>query len=171
MMQLIASPNRLKSARRVVVFCPGDSLTRQASAWAVRHPKFDLEFCYSTSMFEVRRATRDAAAVLIDATEDPAGAMAAFFQAIVELEAHAVAVYTETVHEESLELVVRARGALMLLGPVGDATWDGLFERMLQPKARSRCSRPADQRKTGSEARRATARWREQHSVKRYFAG
>ena len=66
---------------------------------------------------------------VVDATEGPARATAAFVQLIAESGPDCVAVYTEKMHA-GLELFVRSRGSLLLLGPMSDASWAGLFEAM-----------------------------------------
>ena len=72
--------------------------------------------------------------VLIDATDDHAQAIDVFLQAITQLGADAVAVYTEVVHD-GLELFVRGHGSLMLLGPSFDGHLAKFFERLPERRA------------------------------------
>ena len=67
---------------------------------------------------------------LIDATDDHAQAADAFSQAVGHVGAGATAMYSERMHE-GLEMFVRSRGALLLLGPLSEAEWDAFFDRRL----------------------------------------
>jgi len=126
-----------ESARVITVFYPVNSLMHQVSHWAVRYPACDFTLSFAQSLHEIRSVLRRTAVTIVDATEDPARAMAAFAQAIAALEAECVAVYTEAMHE-GLELFVRVRGVPLLLGPMSDAPWEAQLEKMLQSAARIR---------------------------------
>jgi len=151
-----------------VVFHPGSSLIRQATAWAGKQPHFHVEFSFAQSPFEVRSAVRRAAAAVIDAAENPA-AMAVFVHATAELPPGAVAVYTESVCGK-MELIVRARGATLLLGPLGDATWRGLLGMMLTSKTRASLLGNTRQRPAIEVRPRPVGLWR-QRLITRSFAG
>ena len=124
-----------ESAPAITVFYPANSLMHQVSHWAVRYPACDFTLSFAQSLHEIRSVLRRTAVTIVDATEDPARAMAAFVQAIAALEVECVAVYTETMHE-GLEVFVRVRGAPLLLGPMSDAPWRQQLEKMLQSAAR-----------------------------------
>jgi hypothetical protein len=129
------SQDSKESAPTIAVFYPANSLMHQVANWAVRYPAFDFTLSFPKSLHEIRSVLRRTAITIVDATEDPVRAMAAFTQAIAVLEADCVAVYTETMHE-GLELFVRARGAPLLFGPVSDAPWEEQLQKMLQSAAR-----------------------------------
>jgi hypothetical protein len=124
-----------QSAVSIAVFYPGNLLMHQVSDWAIHYPAHDFVFCFPRTAAEVRRVLRQSAIAIVDATDDPAQAMAAIAQATDLLERERVAVYTESIHE-GLELFVRARGVLLLLGPMGNAPWDDQLTTMIQLAAR-----------------------------------
>ena len=126
-----------KSAPEIAVFYPGNSLMHQVSNWAIRHPAYDFALSFAQSLHEIRSVLRCTAITIVDATEDPLRAMAAFTQALTTLEADRVAVYTEMMHE-GLELFVRARGASLLFGPMSDAPWEDQLAKMLESADRIR---------------------------------
>jgi hypothetical protein len=122
----------------MVVFYPGASLTEQMAAWQKRHPDRNVDFSFAAAHAGIRKSLRGAALAMLDATADPSRITEAFEHAAAKLGAYNVAVYSETMHER-LELSVRVRGALLLLGPMTSAQWDGLFERMLRFSERHGC--------------------------------
>ncbi len=147
---------RVQSVGGVVVFHPGGSLMRQLGVWSGSHPGCNLDFSSATSLLEIHRDCYHGAFVLIDAVEDPKLARLVFLQAMTDREAPAVAVYTETA-DESLELFVRTRGGLFLLGPMSNACWEGVFEGMLQFNTTESRRRPLRPRRAGKEAERVAA--------------
>jgi hypothetical protein len=102
----------------------------------MRHPEWHVGWSQGWSPPEIRPLLRYAGTALVDATEDPARAREAFLRAVARLGTGAVAMYTETMHD-SLELFVRVRGALFLLGPLGDEQWEEYFRRTLRTKKAS----------------------------------
>ena len=131
----MSNQTREESAPAITVFYPSNSLMHQLSNWAIRHPAYDFALSFAQSLREIRSGLLHAEVAILDATEDPGLAMTAFTQAVTTLEAGCVAVYTETMHEK-LELFVRARGVLLLWGPIGDAPWESQLEKMLQSAGR-----------------------------------
>ena len=117
----------------VLLLYPGDSLKDQIGLWALRRPGRQVDMSFERLLPEIRELLRHASAAMVDATEDPSQATDALLQAVARLGANAVAVYTETTHD-GLELFVRMRGSLFLLGPLVDEQWDELFERLLDTK-------------------------------------
>jgi hypothetical protein len=112
----------------------------------MRHPEWHVESPLGWSPPEIRTLLRYAGTALVDATEDPARARDAFVRAAARLGANAVAMYTETIHD-SLELFVRLRGSLFLLGPLYDEQWEEYFQRLLRIKKAALVSPiPAQQR-------------------------
>ena len=116
----------------LVAFCPGDSLVRQLGAWRARNRQYQWRVCSAGSPGDVHLALSEAIAAVVDATSDPGRALQAFQEAVGQLGASSVAVYTETMHA-GLELSVRTRGAQLLLGPLGDVEWDAFFRKCLNP--------------------------------------
>ena len=153
----------------IVVFYPGGSLEEQVAAWAERHPECGVSSSLAKSLAGIRKTLRNADLALLDATVDAAQTMPAFAQVVAKLGAGRVAVYTEIMHKW-LELAVRIRGVLLLLGPLSGQQWEDFFAKMLpanrrlysagfvMPRAESRAS-------TGSET------GSREHSGKRLPAG
>lgn len=114
----------------VLLLYPGDSLKDQITLWSAQHPERQAEMSFERSLPKIRSLLRRATTVLVDATEDPSQATDAFLQAVARLGAGAVAMYTETMHDD-LELFVRMRGSLFFLGPILNEHWNDYFERQL----------------------------------------
>jgi len=155
-----------ESELTVAVFYPGNSLMHQVSNWANEHPACGLQLCFPDSVQEVRGAveTTDTTVSIVEATEAPARARAAFVQLLAESRSDCVAVYTERMYA-GLELFVRSRGSLMLLGPMSDASWAGLFEAMRRCARRRTSFRFPSRQPTGEEARLAAA-WLEEDRLR-----
>lgn len=117
----------------VLLLYPGDSLLSQVNAWAMWHPERRVELASERSLPEVRKLLCSAGTALIDATDDPSQAADAFLQAVARLGADAVAVYTETTHED-LESLVREHRSQFFLGPFGSWQWAEVFGRLLKKK-------------------------------------
>lgn len=120
----------------IAVFYPCNSLMHQVSSWAIKHPAYGFELSFAESASEIGRILYRTAVTIVDATEQPARAMAALAHAVTLLETDRVALYTESMHD-GLELFVRVRGALLLFGPFSEAPWDDLLARMLQSAGRA----------------------------------
>jgi hypothetical protein len=82
---------------------------------------------------DLRMLLRYAGTALVDATENPGRAREVFLRAVARLGAGAVVVYTETMHD-ALEVFVRLRGSLFLLGPLFDEQWEEYFARLLRTR-------------------------------------
>ena len=72
----------------------------------------------------------DADLTIIDATDRPQEALATLARVHGASDRLTVAVYSERMHE-GLELFVRQRGILLLLGPMEQHEWEALFERFV----------------------------------------
>ena len=164
------TPDRVQSAGGIVVFHSGDSLMRQLGVWSDGYPECNLCLSSAESLLEIYKASRRGAFVLIDVAEDPKRARLVMLQVTAAREAPAVAVYTE-VADEGLELFVRTRGGLLLLGPMSNASWDGVFEGVLQSSARKPRRGLVKQRRVGREAERVAAGVPERSSGKQCSAG
>jgi len=119
----------------VLLLYPGESLRRQISCWALRHPGRNVAASFERSLPEIRKLLRRAGAVMIDATADDAQAIDAYLQSVMRLGADAVAVYTENMHD-GLELFVRRHGSLVLLGPLFGEQWTDFFNTFRKGGAR-----------------------------------
>ncbi len=111
---------------------PTESLCQQVALWARNHTDCGIEPIFDRSVLAIRRSLSGADVVLVDASNDHAQAIELFSQALVRHGARRVVVYTERMHE-GLELFVRTQGAWLLLGPLDQRQWDGLFSSMLPP--------------------------------------
>ncbi|MFW6125239.1 MAG: hypothetical protein ACOC46_03755 [Pirellulales bacterium] len=123
----------------VVLLYPDELLIAKVGRWVAARAGCRLRVSRSRSLPEIREAVKGAAAVVVDATGDHAQAADALLQAVARRGAKAVAVYTERL-EEGFELFVRRQGALLLVGPLSDACWEGF----LAPRVRAALTeRPA----------------------------
>jgi hypothetical protein len=112
----------------LLLLYPTPALTGQVGLWVGRDARWSLRTCEAGGPAEIRRAAGEAGLVLIDATDRPALAASALSHVLTVR--RPVAVYTEIVHE-GLELYVRVRGVLLLLGPMPPASWRSFFRRNL----------------------------------------
>jgi len=101
----------------VLVLYPSVSLRGQMDSWSQRHPERLLKMSFERSLPEIRKLLRRTETAMIDATADSARAVDAFLQAAAHLGTDKVAVYTEAMPDD-LEVFIRARGALLLFGPL-----------------------------------------------------
>jgi hypothetical protein len=114
----------------VLLFYPGPSLRERALHW---NGRWNIETSSVGQLPAVRRMSRRSGAVVIDATADSSRAVDAFLQAVACLGPEAVMMYTEKT-DAYLELFVRMRGSLLLLGPLFDHEWDEVFQSLLVAK-------------------------------------
>lgn len=128
--------DKTEPSRDIVLFYPGELLVEQVGAWAARHPGFKVIVSFSSLPTGIRSAADSAAVGVIDATKHPETAMAALRHVMTRLGPESVAFYTEIMHP-LLEMFVRVRGSLLLLGPMSDDEWDGFFDGMLNACWRS----------------------------------
>jgi hypothetical protein len=124
----IVSVLHLPATGDILLLYPGESLRDQIRLWRGRRLGRRIETSFEKSLPEIRGLLRHAGAALVDATDDPSQAADALLQAVTRLGANAAAVYSERMHD-GLELFVRVRGSMFLLGPLLDDEWDGFFER------------------------------------------
>ncbi|NQU25375.1 MAG: hypothetical protein HQ567_29165 [Candidatus Nealsonbacteria bacterium] len=130
------SPVPRKPALPVALLYPGDSLVQQMSAYRGERPACEFQSSQADSPSELHKLFQNTAISVIDATSDPDRAVAALDLATERSDGHYSAAYTEKVHE-GLELSVRSRGALLLLGPLSQLDWEGLFEAAWQSVGRA----------------------------------
>lgn len=154
-----------ESALAIAVFYPSNSLMHQVSNWAGENPGCGFQLCFPKSVQEIETIVPDTTISIVDATEEPNRATAAFVQLIGRSGTDSVAVYTEEMHA-GLELFVRSRGSLLLLGPMSDASWGGLLEAMRRCAERQSAFRFPPQQPAESDARLATA-WLQEDRLKR----
>lgn len=129
------SPAPRKPALPVALLYPGDSLMQQMSDYNGKRPGCEFQSSHADTPSELQELFRHTAISVIDATSDPDRAVAALDLAIERSDGHYSAAYTEKVHE-GLELSVRSRGALLLLGPLSQLDWEGLFQAARQTVGR-----------------------------------
>ena len=111
----------------IVLFYAGESLVAQIADWARSQWELALRLAAPSTAAEIGSALTRARAAIIDATEHPGRAMDALQQASDRIAAERVAVYTER-PDEGVELFVRLRGVLLLLGPMSRVEWEGFFQ-------------------------------------------
>ena len=116
-----------KAALPVALLYPGDSLLQQMSDYSGKWPTCEFQTSRDDSPPELLAVFRRTAISVIDATNNPDRAVAAMELAAGTSDRHQPVVYTEKVHP-GLELSVRSRGVLLLLGPLTEVDWGGLFE-------------------------------------------
>jgi hypothetical protein len=115
----------------LLLLYPGKSLGEQIRHWASKDAQRHVDVSFERSLPRIRQLLRRTGATLLDATTDPAATADAFLQAVACHGAGAVSVYTEVMHED-IELFVRLRGSLFLLGPLLDEQWEALFEPLMR---------------------------------------
>ena len=125
-------------ALTIAVLYPSRSLAEQVADQAAQWGAYRFRLLDEESVNSIRADLRGAAVVVVDATEDPARAVAAVEAATSAAQTPVVAVYSETMHE-GLELSVRSRGALLLPGPVDAGQWEGVFEAGRRVARKSPC--------------------------------
>ena len=117
----------------IALFYPCDSLSRQITSWARKHPGCTIQSSFSKTLPEIRSVLERVDVAVVDATEDHAQAADAFLQASARLGTNGAAMYSERMHDD-MEVFVRSRGALVLLGPLDEAEWDGFLDLALYGK-------------------------------------
>ena len=119
-----------RSNSSVVLLHAGESLLKQITRWGQLRPDADIQLAASALPSTLRPLLSGAIAAVIDATEQPEAAMqtlAGILAVLQRTEAQVkLSVYTEAAHE-GLEMFVRLRGILFLIGPMGPLEWDGFF--------------------------------------------
>jgi hypothetical protein len=141
-----------KRACELLLLFPTDSLVEQISECLQLHHELGLTVCSSSQTANQRGALAQADIAIADATQEPEAAAKAFEIAAAILGSHHVSTYTETMHT-GLELFVRTRGGLLLLGPMSMTEWGGYFQsamrgqekaaRLFERSANPNKSRPA----------------------------
>jgi hypothetical protein len=117
----------------VLLLYPGQSLRDQMALWRGRHPQRRVQVSCERSLPEIRRLLHRAESTIVDATEDPCKATDAFLQSVARLGAGAVTMYTECGCND-LELFVRMRGSLFLLGPLFEEEWEDVIAGLLRAR-------------------------------------
>jgi len=119
--------------RGEIVLChAGESLVQQLTEWAGRNPTAALRLATCCGPTSIRALLAGASGAIVDVTEDPRAALETFCCAVSGRgTSAAVSVYTEKMHD-GLEMFVRLRGAMLLLGPMEPDEWDGFCRDMLR---------------------------------------
>ena len=112
---------------------PGVPLLTQVADWARDNGNTAvvLRILSSRDPLLIRAAVRNAAMVIVDATERPGAAMSAVESAIAHTSPANIVVYTEQVHA-GLELFTRVRGVALIVGPMSRPEWDAWLESLQQ---------------------------------------
>lgn len=105
-------------------------MLKQITEWGHLRPGADIRLASSSLPATLRALASEVLAAVIDATEHPEAAMRTLGGVLAVLRTAEMkpklGVYTEKVYE-GLEMFVRLRGILFLLGPMGPVEWDGFF--------------------------------------------
>ena len=112
--------------QEVVLFYAEQSLAEQITSFACKRRHLFVRLVSSCNPAVVNAALSNAFFALIDATERPARAMDLLEYILPQVGRERMAVYTERVYK-GLEIFVRVRGVLLLLGPMEPTEWPGLF--------------------------------------------
>ena len=120
----------------VVLFYAEQSLTEQIVGFACKRRRLFVRSVSSCNPAVVNDALSNAGYSLIDATERPARAMDLLEYVLPRVGRERLAVYTERVYE-GLEIFVRVRGVLLLLGPMTPTEWSGLFRPLRKEPLRA----------------------------------
>jgi len=117
-----------KDRTDIVVIYGGASLLEQLGACLGGDGAGCLRVVSSRTAPAIDAAADDAAAVIVDATSAPGAAADAVERVLARIGPGPLAVYTERPHE-GLELFVRVRGAMFLLGPMERSEWEAIFQQ------------------------------------------
>jgi hypothetical protein len=117
-----------------VLFYPGQSLLEQVTEWMRRHRDVSLRLVTSRGIDAVREPVKGASMVVIDATEHPDMAGGALPRVLKMVPIRQAAVYTERTNH-GLEIFVRMRGVMFLLGPMTRLEWEAFFQPMTDAAA------------------------------------
>ncbi len=123
----------------VVLLHAGESLLKQITRWGQLRPNADIQLADSALPSTLKPLLSDTTAAVTDATDQPEAAMqtlAGILSVLQRTESQMkLGVYTEKIYD-GLEMFVRLRGILFLMGPMGPMgplEWDGFFG--LEPTA------------------------------------
>ena len=116
----------------VAIFYPDDRLLSDLSAWFARNPRFHMEVVLSRRMSVMRSIAAQATFSIIDATQCLDPAITALGVALECVPPERILLYTQRMHE-GLELFVRCRGVLMLLGPASQIEWEAALRPAKRP--------------------------------------
>ena len=107
----------------VAIFYPDDRLLLDLAQWFHRNPRFHMEVVLSRQTSVMRSIAVQATFLIINATQCLDPAITALGVALECVPCERILLYTERMHE-GLELFVRCRGVLMLLGPASQIEWE-----------------------------------------------
>lgn len=121
-------------AHEVVLFYSGESLVQQIADLDCARRDLSIRLASSVGSSGVKAALAEASVVIIDATERFPQALDVLQIALWQMRRESLAVYTERAHA-GLEMFVRLRGVLFLLGPMSRQEWQSFFRplRRWQP--------------------------------------
>ncbi len=146
-MRRAVSNLQVSAVADVLLLHPSKSLSDQIARWAHERPEWRVAMSAVRKLPEIRKVLDLATTAIVDASEDPCLAAEGFLQAVTQLGAGAVMMYTEVAHRD-LELLVRVRGSLFLLGPLWPDQWESFFDgSLVRPKAAAIVQMPAGRRR------------------------
>lgn len=116
----------------VAIFYPDDRLLSDLSEWFYRNPRFHLQVVLSRQMSVMRSIAAQATFSVINATQCLDSAINALGVALECAPCERILLYTERMHD-GLELFVRCRGVLMLLGPASQIEWEAALRAAKRP--------------------------------------
>ena len=127
-----------KRANELLLLFPTASLVEQISECLQRQHELGLTVCHSIQPANQQGALAQVDIAIADATQEPEAAAKAFEIAAAVLGSHRASTYTEVMHT-GLELFVRTRGGLLLLGPMSVTEWGGYFHSVLRGPGKRAC--------------------------------
>jgi hypothetical protein len=116
----------------VAIFYPDDRLLLDLAQWFHRNSRFHMEVVLSRQTSVMRSIAAQATFLVINATQCLDPAITALAVALECVPCERILLYTERMHE-GLELFVRCRGVLMLLGPASQIEWEAALRPAKRP--------------------------------------
>ncbi len=120
------SVSAIQPATEIVVFYPASALMLDLANWFGRHSRFNMRAVESHQVNNIRAASQRAALAIVDATEALNAAMTALGLCLENLPPEKIVVYTERMHD-GLEIFVRSRRVLLMLGPASQTEWEAFL--------------------------------------------
>lgn len=124
-----------RDAKHVVLMYPTQSLLDQVTDLVSSSPAFSVDPTYPLGDEAIRHAAMEGDIVVVDATQYTSATRHALELILQQMEPEQVAVYTERT-DVGLEVFVRVRGVLFLLGPMSREEWEGFLWPRRRPSGR-----------------------------------
>jgi uncharacterized membrane protein YecN with MAPEG domain len=120
------SVSTIQPTTEIAVFYPTSALMLDLADWFGGHSRFAMRMVQSRQVNNIQGVFQRAAVAIIDATEALNAAITAMGICLEYLPPENIVVYTKCMHE-GLELFVRTRGVLLVLGPISRIEWEALL--------------------------------------------